>query len=198
MDGDVVDAYAKELIKYKARQLAGSYGYTSSDTEDIEQELTIHCWQRRDRYDPQRGQRSTFWSRIINNKIASMIERRRAAMRDYRRETSLKRPVQSPDDEPTDLAALLEEGACRRKPDPSSSEAPDLNVDLHAVVSRLPAEDRELCRLLQDCSPAETARRIGIPRGTLYDRLKCLRRIFEDAGLAEYLPDPPAHRNPGR
>jgi len=36
------DEYVARLVRIKARQLVGRYGFTESDREDIEQELTLH------------------------------------------------------------------------------------------------------------------------------------------------------------
>lgn len=49
------DDYATWLIQQKADQLIGRYGFTKSDREDIEQELTLALLERWDQYDPVRG-----------------------------------------------------------------------------------------------------------------------------------------------
>jgi RNA polymerase sigma-70 factor (ECF subfamily) len=58
-----------------------------------------------------------------------------------------------------------------------------------AVVARLRPELRELCERLRHMTLTEIARETGIPRGTLYERRSELQRIFEDAGLRDYLDE---------
>ncbi len=48
-------------------------------------------------------------------------------------------------------------------------------------------ELRELCKRLDTDTVTEISRDTGIPRGTIYESIKKLRAIFEDAGLRDYL-----------
>ena len=81
---DGIDAYAVEHIRCKARQLAGQAGFSKSEREDLEQELLLDLWQRLPQYHPERGRRPTFISRIVANRIATLIEAQKAGRRDYR------------------------------------------------------------------------------------------------------------------
>ena len=67
------------------------------------------------------------------------------------------------------------------------SELRNLSIDLRSAVQTLPPELRELCKRLQTESVTEISRDTGIPRGTIYESIKKLRAIFEDAGLKDYL-----------
>ncbi len=49
------EPYAEQVIKAKAKQLVGRYGFTESDREDIEQELRLRILRRLQDYDPERG-----------------------------------------------------------------------------------------------------------------------------------------------
>ena len=69
----------------------------------------------------------------------------------------------------------------------SSGERHDLSIDLRRAVTSLPPELRDLCERLQTMNVTEISRATGIPRGTLYDRIKELRNLFEDRGLRDYL-----------
>jgi RNA polymerase sigma-70 factor (ECF subfamily) len=53
-----------------------------------------------------------------------------------------------------------------------------------------PAQQR-LCQLLgeEGLSIKEAAERLRIPRGTLYEEIKRIRRIFDQQGLGNYLKD---------
>ena len=43
---DDIDAYAVEIIRYKARQLVGQAGFTVADRDDLEQELILDLLRR--------------------------------------------------------------------------------------------------------------------------------------------------------
>ena len=79
-----IDEYAVQLIKYKARQLVGRVGFTESDRNDLEQELMLDLLRRLPKYNPDRAQRNTFIARVVEHKIATIIESQKASMRDYR------------------------------------------------------------------------------------------------------------------
>ena len=50
---------------------------------------------------------------------------------------------------------------------------------------------QRLCQLLgeEGLSIKEAAERLRIPRGTLYEEIKRIRRIFDQQGLGNYLKD---------
>jgi len=59
--------------------------------------------------------------------------------------------------------------------------------EFHADVARLSLafgrNDRRLILLLQEHSPAEAGRMLGIPRSTVHDQILRLRRSFVGAGF---------------
>ena len=77
---------------------------------------------------------------------------------------------------------------------------PPAGVEIATPVSRgqvlrvmallTPAQQR-LCQLLgeEGLSIKEAAERLRIPRGTLYEEIKRIRRIFDQQGLSNYLKD---------
>ena len=188
---DGVDPYAVTLIKYKARRLIGQAGFTASDRDDLEQELILDLLRRLPKYNPKRAQLNTFIARVVEHKIATLIEARKAGIRDYRRcpfslddrfEDEAGRSVERVDTfDQEDY--LLRTGAQSRPADELSA----LTIDVAAVLETLPPELRELCRRLKAESVTEISRDTGVPRGTIYESVKNLREIFEDAGLKDYL-----------
>ena len=68
-----------------------------------------------------------------------------------------------------------------------SEELSALAIDVAAVIEGLPHELRNLCRRLKAETVTEISRDTGVPRGTIYESIKKLREIFEDAGLKDYL-----------
>ena len=188
---DGIDPYAAGLIRFKARQLVGQAGFTASDREDIEQELILDLLRRLPKYDPKRAQRNTFIARVVEHRVATLIEAQKAGIRDYRRcRCSLNDRFEDEDGRSVERAEtfdqedyLLRTGAQSRPSDELSA----LAIDVTAVLEELPPKLRNLCRRLKDETVTEISRGTGVPRGTIYESIKKLREIFEDAGLMDYL-----------
>jgi len=187
-----IDEYAVRIITFKAQQLVGRVGFSESDREDIEQDLLLDLLQRLPRYNPERSQRTTFISRVVDHRIATIIEARKAGLRDYRICTcSLN-----------DLQENKEDGGCVERVETidqddyflsmgtisrASSELRDLSLDLRDALEKLPPNVRDLCLRLATDTVSEISRDRGIPRGTVYEGIRKIRAIFEDSGLGEYL-----------
>jgi len=188
---DGFDEYAVKLIRHKARQLVGKFGFTQSDLEDLEQDLMLDLLHRLHKYDPARAQRNTFIDRIINHRVATIIEARKAGMRDYRLCTcSLNDPLEDDDGRTIERGEtidqddyLLRTGKLSR----TESELRDLLIDVRRSIDKLPPDLRELIRRLSTETVTEISRATGIPRGTIYDLISKIRTFCEDAGLKDYL-----------
>ena len=185
--------YAATLIRFKARKLVGCYGFGRSDQDDIQQTLAAFLWPRLSRFDRDKGDLRPFIDHVIKKGIASLIEHRLAAKRDYsREECSLSDPVRGADENEAQRAATMDENDGARwlgRQDVHFTDRADLAADLAEIRSRLPEELRPLWDELKAASPTEAARSLGIPRGTLYEQKSLLLRFCEDAGLEEYLDD---------
>lgn len=183
---DEIDAYAVEIIRFKARQLAEQAGFTEADQDDLEQELIIDLLRRLPKYDPKRGQRATFIARVVKHKIANLIARQTAGKRDYRRSTC---PLDEDDGTAERAERLDQEDYILRigaEPNPDEDRRV-LALDVAAVLETLPPELAELCRRLKQETVTDISRDTGVSRPTLYKSIKKLREIFEDAGLKDYL-----------
>ena len=186
-----IDPYAADIIKYKARQLVGSMGFTEVDRQDLEQELILDLLRRLPKYDATRAQRTTFIARLVDHKVATIIEARRAGKRDRRLCTcSLNDSVETEDGDSVErVETISQEDYLRRTGRLSSptAELCDLAMDLGRVTDRLPPDLRDLCRRLRTHTIAEISRDTGIPRGTIYELRRKVRAAFEEAGLKVYL-----------
>ena len=188
---DGIDPYAAGLIRFKARRLIGQAGFTASDREDIEQELILDLLRRLPKYNPKRAQLNTFIARVVEHRLASLIEAQKAGIRDYRRcRCSLNECFEDADGRSVERVDtfdqedyLLRTGGQSRP----SEELSALAIDVAAVIEGLPHELRNLCRRLKAETVTEISRDTGVPRGTIYESIKKLREIFEDAGLKDYL-----------
>ena len=188
---DGIDPYAAGLIRFKARQLVGQAGFTASDREDLEQEMILDLLRRLPKYNPKRAQLNTFIARVVEHKIATLIEAQKAGIRDYRRcRCSLNDRFEDADGRLVERVDtfdqedyLLRTGGQSRP----SEELSALAIDVAAVIEGLPPELRNLCWRLMAETVSEISRDTGVPRGTIYESIKKLREIFEDAGLRDYL-----------
>ena len=186
-----IDEYAVQIIKFKAKQLVGRVGLTDSDREDLEQEMILDLLQRLPKYNPDRAQRNTFIARVVEHKIATIIEARKAGLRDYRLcNCSLNERLEDEEGGSVERMETIDQedylrltGGLSR----STAELRDLSIDVRQAIEKLPPELRELCRRLGVDTITELSRDTGVPRGTIYESLKKLRANLEAAGLKDYL-----------
>jgi len=191
-DPDVpqLDDYAVQLIKHKARQLVGRAGYTEDDRPDIEGDLTLDLLRRLRKFDPSRAAFHTFVDRVVNHGVARLIERREAPMRDYRRCTSsLNDRIEDNEGKSVERGELVDQDTYLEsigQPTLPLADRVALRVDLDRVLPTLTPELRDLWeRRAEGQTFSEISRETGIPRGTLSDRMKQLKKLVEDAGLRE-------------
>jgi len=186
-----IDPYAAKIIRYKAKRLVGRFGFTESDREDLEQELILDLLRRLPKYNPARAQRSTFIDCLVNHAIATLIEARMAAMRDYRLcSCSLNDPLEDEDGHSIERIETIDQdddflrtGKLSRP----TAELQDLRIDLSKAMEKLPPELRELCQRLMNYTVTRISSDTGIPRGTIYDMIKKIRAVFKEAGLSDYV-----------
>lgn len=186
-----IDDYAVRIIKYKARQLVGRVGFTESDRQDLEQEMVFDLLRRLPKFKPERAQRNTFIARVVEHKVATIIEAQKAGMRDYRLcPCSLNDRFENEEGGSVERIDTINQDDYLQRTGNLSRPISDLrglSIDVRNAVEKLPPELRDLCKRLQVESVTEISRDTGIPRGTIYESIKKLRTLFEDAGLKDYL-----------
>jgi RNA polymerase sigma factor (sigma-70 family) len=180
------------IIASKARCLIGRHGFRYGDYDDLVQQFTLEWLRYRPTHDPGRSSLSTYATRVIENAVAGLLRRRHAAKRDPGGRVLSWETVAE-----TMSRTRIEEGVYTSKDEPvyarrgEASRGPrDLQMDLDAFLPSLPERLRRLCAGLKSMTVSEYARRTGTPRSTVYEAIHELRRRFEDAGLADYLPTP--------
>ena len=186
-----IDDYAVRIIKYKARQLVGRVGFTESDRQDLEQEMVFDLLRRLPKFKPERAQRNTFIARVVEHKVATIIEAQKAGMRDYRLcPCSLNDRFENDEGGSVERIDTINQDDYLQRTGNLSRPISDLrglSIDVRSAVEKLPPELRDLCKRLQVESVTEISRDTGIPRGTIYESINKLRTLFEDAGLKDYL-----------
>jgi len=181
--------YARTLIACKARRLVGRAGFTRSDVEDIQSELTLHLLERLPRFNPKKSRLNTFITRVVEDMAEKLVRHRTMEKRDFQREAcSLNEDIKNGEGVLTERAETLsrEEHDVRLR-GRAPQNASDMALDVERVMSRLPKELRELCELLQTMSVTDAARKLGIPRSTVRGRVRKLREVFHKAGVQDYL-----------
>lgn len=179
------------LIKHKAWSLVGTIGFTISDRDDLEQELVLDLIKRLPKFDPNRAQLMTFVARIIDNKIASMIEARKSCFFDFRMHSfSLNEPYLDIDGYTIERGDEIDEDDYLMRTGTRSHAAIDLidlRTDLSKVISDLSPELQELCGRLQSQNVTDISTSTGVARYKVYAEISRLRLIFKEAGLDDYL-----------
>lgn len=181
-----LDRFEEWLIHHKARQLVGKAGFMPSDIDDIRQDLRADALQRLAGFDPDKSQRHSFIALVVTRAVATMLEHRKTAKRGGGRvPLSLNEMVRDGEGNEVELYQTIDAEIGR--PGRAGQELRELAVDVRAVVNRLPADQRALCRHLRTMSICEAARAIGVPRTTLNELVRKVRAAFEEAGLHDYL-----------
>jgi RNA polymerase sigma-70 factor (ECF subfamily) len=176
-----IDPDILQLTRVKSRQLVGSYGFDRCDAEDLQQELLLDFLTRSRSFDARRCSPRTFATRVVNNRIATILEARKAKCRDYhapRVYLSSQFDPSSPE-LVSSLATLGWQGGGSLPEDRMN-----LQLDVEQILTRLPAALVSLCRLLIACDSAvEAAAMAGMSRATLYRNIGRLRGVLAGAGL---------------
>lgn len=126
------DPDTTRLIKNKSYRLSRRSGFTRSDRDDIEQELTLHLWMQKPKYKSSLGPWLTWASFILDNKCISMQRHRHAAQRNPKREEcSLNEPVLDADRRAVDRHQTTPEAARDFR------AAIDFRIDLNGIQALL-------------------------------------------------------------
>jgi len=184
---DGIDIYVANLIKYKAKQLVGHYGFTLSDIEDLEQEMMLEYLRRVEKYDSNRASLKTFAARIIENIIANIVEKQNADKREYSLTAcSLNDPIKDENGESFEIGETVDQDTYFRRTGLSQISAHErliLSIDNRAFLDTLPPNLRKIADLLKQEDIAEIVKMTGIPRTTIYELIKKLRRLASEFGL---------------
>ena len=184
-----VDSYAAFFVAYKARTLTRMPMFSVDDFEDLQQELMLaylHAWPS---FDPDRGDRRSFIKAAINNAARNLVVAAEAQKRwTGVALTSLAKTVSEEDDSLT-LADTIsnDDGLWDSVYLGYDQLSTDLRHDLDRAISQLPPDLAEICLLLRTRTITEIATETGIPRTTIQDAVKKLRKIMGKAGLRIYL-----------
>lgn len=159
------------------------------EVEDVEQELMLHVHRRLWHFDAARGSLRTFVDRIARHCAANLMHAARSEKRGAGVEfLSLDAITCNCDDSE---AAIAGPDGWTRVPTPHAGFSPEdllnLRIELWRVFDRLPPALRSCFLGLFDNTVADAARRTGVSRSTLYERIATIRESFRAADLHLHL-----------
>ena len=197
--GSEIDGYAVALIRCKAKQLIRRAEFKGMDSEDLEQEMMLDLLQRLPQYDVSRASRNTFIARVVEHKVATLIEFYRVPRRDpgglvHTLFADIRDAAAGDDSRGAARGKVyaFDEAASRKRLGEAvrlEDERRDERLDVESVIEGLPEDLRQLAEHLRSKTPWEIAKKTGIPRTNLYRAIEKLRKKFQEAGLEEiFLP----------
>jgi len=156
--------WLRRTIRRKADRLTWQLRTSSISAEDLEQELDLHLWQLRGRYDVPASETPRFLRRVLDRKGISLL----------RHYLSRRRCPRDPRGHPAPPSSLNPEAT--HWPVPSRPSGTETEGDLEAAVARLSPWDRELFAALRQHSITEIARQRGVSRSVIYRELEQIVR----------------------
>lgn len=175
------------VVRVKAVELARRPEFASHEREDLEQELMLEVMLSLSAHDAAKAALKTYVERIVEHKGVRLIQERWAQKRKgLLSNVSLELLLEQMEDEEEAL------GQSAIDPDPEPQVVIGLRVDLKAALERMPALDRVMFRLLCDYSPAEVARYLDLPRTTVHEAIKRIRKHLLESGLDDSLKKVPS------
>ena len=164
------------IAQAKAARLAGKYGISREEAQDVGQDLLADLIARWPDFNPAKSTGGSFIRRVMENRLATMISARHAGCRDYRRNVSQGRHQGPLVSEQTDPRASID------------SEIANLAIDIQRLRKRLRPDLAAVAVLLPSKKIQEITGLLGISRSTLYRRIRELRAVAIGLGLDRYFP----------
>ena len=177
-----------------AKKLVGEYRRRSRileryEFEDLVQDCLLH-WITvrgsldRDPANPPLGYMAT----VLRNWLADLVRKRGTDKRSGDLDTpSLDASIDGSDDGMT-LAELLDASQSRDSAGDGETHH-HMHLDLLRTCAHLTPAQQRLCLMLgeEGLSVKAAAEQLGIPRGTLYEEINRIRKLFADHGMEIYL-----------
>ncbi len=146
-------------------RLIGHHGFRRGDGDDLEQELALHWWLRRGRFDPSRSSLATFSEWVLTCKRLDLIRRAHSARRNRHNERHIEGVADSA------LVADVHESKW------------DLALDVRGAIESLGPPDRRVAVLLMSVGEAEVVRLTGLSRQQVRSAKRRINRHLRERGL---------------
>ncbi|QDU71066.1 sigma-70 family RNA polymerase sigma factor [Mucisphaera calidilacus] len=183
----VSDPFTVTFIRVKAGQLIKRSDFTSSDFEDLQQDMRLYLLEKAHLFDPDRGNLESFVTKAVNSCVGMILRRQdRLKRREEKKAVSLEGTMVEHEHEITALGDVLleDDGQRRTRACPKSGiEHFELNEAVEHVMNKLDPDDRDLLLSISEHGLKETARRRGVSWRQITNTRDRLRKEFEKAGL---------------
>jgi len=183
----VSDPFTTTLIRIKARQLCRRSDFSSSDCEDLQQDMRVYLLEKAHLFDPVRGNLEAFVTKAIRTWVAMQLRyRSREKRRDSFRALSLERTRVECDGDITALGVILVEEDGRRMSQYytlSETERFELCEAVDHAMGNLEPKDREILTHVAEYGVASASRAFGVSRRQIDNAVARARDHFEKAGL---------------
>ena len=168
---------AEKTIRHRARLLTGLFGFTEHDIPDIQQELFLELYKCKENFDPEKSKKTTFITRVVENKVLDLIKQCQAKRRDWRKcRQSLNQTVTLPGIGVIEKIETLES---------EQYSDPLLILDVSLILERLPPDLRNFCHALKYYGVKEAMEEFSMPHSAFFRKLQKLKDIFLQAGIDE-------------
>ena len=173
------DCFSENISSYvriKAKELIDSKHFPPDLLSDIQQDFALEIVRQMEKYNPEKSKEYTFAQRVIEHKIANMLKHKNALCRNGSACLSFS-DLKNEDINKVDLMT------------PDCTYSYGMKHDLQEITAALPEELYDICTLLQSMSIADIVREVGLPRSTVFNRIKRIRKLFKEKYLDKYLKD---------
>ena len=185
-----LDEFSEKTVRIKARQLVRIPGYSADDVEDIEQELAIHLIEQLPVFDPEKAKWETFVNNILDSRIKDLLKYHFAESRNALEfERSLNELLLSEDFDGIEFVETINENDLpwnKHLSKLTDFDTFEFRTDFIEAFKKLPPRLQQLLIHLAKDNVSDISRKSGIPRGTLYEHIKELKKYLSDAGLENY------------
>ena len=184
----VLSSYAINLIRSVAMNITRHKGFSSSDQDDLEQELVLHLLERLPKYDASKASLDTFINRVVYHIATSLVRARQTQKRGVDVTVHLEDPVGLPGEENQILLDVIDPEDLGLKNGTLSRSTEDqylLQIDTEMLLNALPPDLRALCHMLAEDSVAEVAKSLGRHRTTIYKNVQTIHKDLEKKRLGD-------------
>ena len=188
---EVLNEYARTLIRVKAKQLIRRPGFGRSDQGDVEQDLFLHVLKKVQQFDSSRASLNTFVAQVVNSAAAMLVRERGRNKRSPGEGVevrSLEIKIEQHEGSPAPLWATISIADVQRRTGGatvSDAELYELVEGVASAIAGLPPDLQEVCRSLSERNQSETERELGLSRRGMMSAMDRIREHFTRAGLAE-------------
>ncbi|MFG0335480.1 MAG: sigma factor, partial [Maioricimonas sp. JB049] len=153
----------------KARQLCRRPSFSTSDADDVEQDLFLHLLNQIQQFDPARGSLNTFIARVVDSAVAMLVRERGRNKRAPATGViqSLEVMVDQTDGPPAPLGATLSQDDAQRRTGVDAKSHIDLFEladDIAHLIDALPPELQAVCRARMDRNRKATEHDLDLSR----------------------------------